>query len=74
MNKLFPVLDKLDSTTKKDEVINKPIFTSVEYTIDTIVDKIINIEELDKEEIKSIIIRQHRLILNYDLFLSSRKQ
>ena len=73
MNKLFPVLDKLDSTTKKDEVINKPIFTSVEYTIDTIVDKIINIEELDKEEIKSIIIRQHRLILNYDLFLSSRK-
>lgn len=73
MNKLFPVLDKLDNTTKKDEVINKPIFTSVEYTIDTIVDKIINIEELDKEEIKSIIIRQHRLILNYDLFLSSRK-
>lgn len=73
MNKLFPVLDKLDNTTKKDEVINKPIFTSVEYTIDTIVDKIVNIDGLDKDEIKSIIIRQHRLILNYDLFLSSMK-
>lgn len=73
MNKLFPVLDKLDNTTKKDEVINKPIFTSVEYTIDTIVDKIVNIDGLDKDEIKSIIIRQHRLILNYDLFLSSTK-
>lgn len=72
MSTLFPVLDKVNRDEKK-EIINKPIFTSVEYTIDTIVDKIINIDDLDKEEIKGIIIRQHRLILNYDLFLSSRK-
>ena len=73
MNKLFPVLDNLKDDSFQNVIIDKPIFTSVEYTIDTIVDKIVNIDELDKEEIKNIIIRQHKLILNYDLFLSSKK-
>ena len=73
MSNLFPVLNKLNKDDKNKEVLEGPIFKSVEYNIDTIVDKIINIDDLDKEEIKNIIIRQHKLILNYDLFLSSRK-
>lgn len=47
------------------------IFHSVEYQLETIVDKINNLDNLDENEIKQIIIRQHNMILNYDLFLKS---
>ena len=47
------------------------IFHSVEYQLETIVDKINNLDNLDENEIKQIIIRQHSMILNYDLFLKS---
>ena len=47
------------------------IFHSVEYQIEAIVQKINNIDNLDENEIKQIILRQHAMILNYDLFLKS---
>ena len=47
------------------------LFHTIEYEISDIVNKIMNINNLDEEEIKKIIIRQHNMILNYDLFLMS---
>lgn len=47
------------------------IFHSVEYQIETIVQKINDIDNLNENEIKQIILRQHAMILNYDLFLKS---
>jgi hypothetical protein len=49
----------------------QPTFNIVEYQLSTIVDKINNIDNLDDNEIKNIIIRQISMILDYDLFLSS---
>ena len=46
-----------------------PAFKSIEFTLQTIVDKISNINNLNEDEIKNIIMRQHSMILNYDLFL-----
>lgn len=48
-----------------------PLFQSVEYKLSTIVEKISNIDNLNENEIKNIILRQHSMILNYDLFLKS---
>ena len=45
-------------------------FKTVEYQLSTIVEKIKDIDNLNEEEIKQIIIRQYPTILNYDLFLS----
>lgn len=72
---LFPSLKKsLESSElsrgNSPELIT-PIFRSVEYQISTIVEKISNIDTLNEDEIKSIIVRQHQTILNYDLFLAS---
>lgn len=49
------------------------IFYPIEYTIETIYEKINNIDNLNEEEMKNIILRQYAMILNYDLFLSSEK-
>lgn len=48
-------------------------FKTIEYQLSDIVQKIKNIDSLNKEEIKQIIIRQHSMILNYDLFLASNE-
>lgn len=50
-----------------------PVFHSIDYQLDTIVDRINNIEKLSDNDLKIIISRQHQMILNYDLFLSSSK-
>lgn len=75
MSTLFPSLvESMESKELSMEDINKtviPTFTTIEYQVDAIVDKISNINNLDENEIKNIIIRQHNLILNYDLFLAS---
>lgn len=70
---LFPSLKKsLESNISRDfNKERRPIFSSVEYEFSTFVDKINNIDNIDENEIKSIIIRQHGMILNYDLFLAS---
>lgn len=46
-------------------------FKTVEYQLTTIIDKIRDIDNLNEDEIKQIIIRQYPMILNYDLFLSA---
>lgn len=72
---LFPSLKKSLESSELSRVnspeLITPIFRSVEYQISTIVEKITNINTLNEEEIKSIIVRQHQTILNYDLFLAS---
>ena len=50
------------------------IFHSIEYTIETIYNKISNIDNLNEDEMKDIIYRQYPMILNYDLFLSSNEK
>lgn len=70
---LFPSLNSIKESslpTLQDQ-IKVPKFTVTEYKISSILEKISNIDNLDVEEIKSIILRQHSMILNYDLFLSS---
>lgn len=52
----------------------KPIlFNNINYSIEGICDKINHVDELDVDEIKSIILRQYPTILDYDLFLKSNK-
>lgn len=72
--KLFPSIrtsegDKPSGDLSQNNFI--PVFHSVEFTLSTIVDKISNIDNLNELEIKNIILRQHKMILNYDLFLKS---
>ena len=52
---------------------NTPIaspFKTVEYQLSTIVEKIKDIDSLNDDELKEIIVRQYPTILNYDLFLA----
>lgn len=49
------------------------IFRSIEYNIEDLCNKILDINNLDEEEIKRIILNQYSMILNYDLFLSSEQ-
>ena len=67
---LFSSLRKPDENEFSSEMFI-PTFKSVEFTLETIINKIDNIDYLDESEIKNIILRQHQMILNYDLFLSS---
>lgn len=69
MSELFPSMGKNDN----QEIINKPLFHTIEYKMNDIVEKIENIDKFDEKEIKEIIIRQHQMILNYDNFLSSKE-
>jgi len=69
MSKLFPSMGK----NNNEEIINKPLFHTIEYKMNDIVEKIENINNFDEKEIKEIIIRQHQMILNYDNFLSSKE-
>ena len=60
------IKDDIDYQTPKPT-----IFRSIDWKIESIVDKILNIDKLNESEIKYIINRQHDIILNYDLFLAS---
>lgn len=71
---LFPSLKSLGSSELSRDISHEtfiPIFHSIEYQLSTIVEKISNIDNLNENEIKNIILRQHEMILNYDLFLKS---
>ena len=76
MSNLFPSFgaareDK--SLAKLDEIKQGSIFHSIEYEISGILNKINNIDSIDEKEIKRIIVNQHQMILNYDLFLIDSK-
>lgn len=74
---LFPSLFNNSEGDKPSEFSSDEktfsVFHSVEYQLSTIVDKISNIDNLNENEIKNIILRQHSMILNYDLFLKSEE-
>lgn len=72
MNKLFPSIPDVDNSAIKEE--KAPVFESIEYKISQIVEKIKNIDQLNENEIKHIIVRQHTMILNYDLFLANERK
>lgn len=80
MGEINPFQDLIKSLESESELSREfskkadPLFNkTIEYCIDTIIDKINNIENLDVNEIKNIIMRQHSMILNYDLFLKSSR-
>lgn len=56
-----------------NQQINGSLFHTIEYELSDIVRKIENIDQNNDEEIKDIILRQHRMILNYDLFLKDHE-
>lgn len=72
---LFPSIEKSLESKKlsgeNSDIRKSPVFHSIEWEIETIVEKIKDIDILDENEIKNIIIRQHNTILNYDLFLAT---
>lgn len=68
----YKALESNKLSEAKTQNLNQSFkFHSIEWQISTIVEKINNIENLDSVEIKNIINRQHQMILNWDLFLSS---
>lgn len=71
MESLFPSIPK-DDIVVEPQLFN-PVFESVEYKIDQILDKIKHIDSLNEQEIKHIIIRQYHMILNYDTFLANER-
>lgn len=72
---LFPSFtraeDPASSASKLNDLCQGSLFHSIEYELSGIINKINNIDNLNESEIKDIIVRQHSMILNYDLFLAS---
>ena len=52
-----------------NQIVKSPIKT-IDYTIEQVASKIDSIDELNDDDIKSIISRQHEIFLNYELFIS----
>jgi hypothetical protein len=68
---LFSSLKKKTVTDNLDELHQGSLFHSIEYELSGILEKINNIDNLNDKEIKNIIVKQHSMILDYDLFLTS---
>ena len=68
---LFPSLEIEEKESSLNKLHQGSLFHSIEYEISDIINKIENINNLNENEIRQIIIRQHNMILNYDLFLTS---
>ena len=71
MSNLFPSFSENDKSSNLDKIKEGSLFHSIEYELSGIVNKINNINNLDDQEIRNIIVNQHQMILNYDLFLMS---
>lgn len=70
--KLFESLRVEDKRNEElDKELQGSLFHSIEYELSGIVNKIKDINNLNDQEIRDIIVRQHVMILNYDLFLLS---
>ena len=64
-------IDKIQFEPEESKFI--PKFRNVDYMIQEIVDKLDDLSKVDEDEIKDIIKRQHKFILNYDNFLSNAR-
>ena len=74
MSNLFPSLSiDNDKSNDLDKIKDGPLFHSIEYELSSILNKIRDIDKLDDKEIRDIIVRQHKMILDYDLFLKSKE-
>lgn len=74
MSNLFPSLSvDNDKSNDLDKIKDGPLFHSIEYELSSILNKIKDIDKLDDKEIRDIIVRQHKMILDYDLFLKSKE-
>ena len=70
----FKSLGPIDNVQfEPEEQRSIPKFANIDYLIDNILSKFEDIKSIDNEELKSIIRRQHKLILNYDNFLSTNR-
>ena len=76
MDNLFPSIDDENNTVMSlgSSESFLPVFESIEYKVDQILDKIRNIDDLNEQEIKNIIVRQYHMILDYDLFLANERK
>lgn len=63
----------LEGISDGDEKQFVPKFTTIEFSISTIVEKLRMVDELSDAEIKDIIFRQYNTILDYDQFLKDLK-
>ena len=71
LSSLLPIDDIQFET---DDTKSIPKFANIDYLIETILQKFEDIHSLDEAELKGIIRRQHKLILNYDNFLSNNRE
>ena len=78
MSYLDTIRKSLEGPLLSNDPLSKPIegsiFCTVEYKIDTIVERLETINDLSDKQIKDIILRQYHMIFNYDLFLKSPKE
>ena len=71
---MFDNIFKQTSAEEKASALQQgSLFHTIEYELSGIVNKIKDIDNLNESEMKSIISRQHQMILNYDLFLGSNE-
>jgi hypothetical protein len=73
---LFPSFHHVDEKPKYDDldkIKTGPLFHTIEYELSSILSKILD-ENVDEDEIKDIIHRQHEMIFKYDLFLKAKIQ
>ena len=71
---IFSSLEPLDQIQfDNEETRSMPKFANIDYMIENILQKFEDIHSIDEDELKSIIRRQHKLILNYDNFLSNNR-
>ena len=71
----FNSLDPIDKIQlEPEEQRSIPKFMNIDYLIEQILQKFEDINSIDEDELKSIIRRQHKLILNYDNFLSTNRE
>jgi hypothetical protein len=68
---MFDSLKVEDKNAKKlKKIQTEPIFKTIEYKFNDLAYKVKN-NILSEQEIRDIILRQHKMILNYDYFLES---
>lgn len=71
----FISLEPIDQIQfEPDETRQMPKFTNIDYLIENIVQKFEDMNNISDDELKSIIKRQYKLILNYDNFLSNNRE
>jgi len=64
--------ERVKDQEPKEEKKHVNIYTTIEYKISTLVEMIDNVDSISDEDLKGVIIRQHKMLLSYDPFLSNQ--